>query len=115
MGTYVDMNIEDLWYYNRLLASADGSPPPKKMTASMLVRDEKLACARVGWIIICNGGMVACGTHLTRKPVAGAPSAEIHALHFLSRKIRVTMKLLSYFADSGRATQPRGRRACRNR
>ena len=92
---------EHVWYVNRLLVSADAASPTHKMTDALVQLDRKLASARTGYTAVMNGGVIGYGTHLTRKPVAGAPSGETHAIHHASRKVRVYLKFLSYLAQHG--------------
>jgi hypothetical protein len=48
-----------------------------------------------------NGGAIDWWSFLTRKPVVHAPAAEVYAVHYMHRKLKKLLKLLSYFAKNG--------------
>ena len=98
---YSRQDREHIWYTNRLMLSADAAAPVHKLTDALVKLDPKLASARIGFTAVMNGGVIGYGTHLTRKPVAGAPSGETHAVHYASRKVRIYLKFLSYLAVHG--------------
>jgi hypothetical protein len=89
------------WFANRVLTSADASPPMSSHTEEHKALDKKLASARLGGVIAMNGGATDWWSFLTRKPVVNAPAAEVYAVHYMHRKLKKLLKLLSYFAKNG--------------